>query len=207
LRAVASGPTIGPLGTRAEARAIAEAYGIWEGLPGAVREALSAPEEACPLPTPDATLVGSNAVSLRAMAAACPEAQVHDAPLVGDVASAARRVAGQGPGIHLFGGETTVRVTGRGVGGRNQELALRVAVALRDRPGPWVYLQAGTDGRDGPTEAAGGLVDDTTLARIDGVEERLADNDAGTALAQAGALFVTGPTGTNVADLGVLILG
>ena len=133
--------------------------------------------------------------------------------LVGDVVVAAKRVASSGPGIHLFGGETTVKVNGTGKGGRNQELALRVALLAREQAwrAPWLYLQGGTDGRDGPTDAAGGVVCETTLNTLEsqGInpEVMLSNNDSYNALKAANALLITGPTGTNVADLGILIKG
>jgi hydroxypyruvate reductase len=140
------------------------------------------------------------------MAAAHPAATRHAEPLTGDVAEAAARIAASGPGVHLFGGETTVRVSGDGLGGRNQELALRVALSLE---GPFAFLSGGTDGRDGPTDAAGGLVDEGTAARIAAAgldaAEILARNDSNRALAASGDLLVTGGTGTNVADLQVLV--
>jgi hydroxypyruvate reductase len=151
-------------------------------------------------------------MSVEAMAHAAPGAIVDPAPLEGDVAEAASRIAGAAaPGTRLWGGETTVRVRGGGRGGRNQELALRVALALRGLERPWSFLSAGTDGRDGPTDAAGAVVDDGTLERIAAagldVEALLARNDSYPALAAAGDLLITGGTGTNVADLQVLRVG
>ena len=147
------------------------------------------------------------------MSSFCPSAIVHHAPLVGDVANAAVRVASVGRGIHLFGGETTVKINGKGKGGRNQELALRGAL-LADERGwnePWLYLQAGTDGRDGPTDAAGGVVCDATIKTLKSkgidLKQSLSNNDSYNALKHAGALLITGTTGTNVADLGILIKG
>jgi glycerate-2-kinase len=111
----------------------------------------------------------------------------------------------------IASGETTVRVTGKGRGGRNQEIALASAPALAALDEPAVLLSQGTDGVDGPTDAAGGLVDVASCARAraSGVDldARLADNDAYTALAAIGDLLQTGPTGTNVGDLQVLLLG
>ena len=131
--------------------------------------------------------------------------------MIGDVTDAALAVAKLALGTHLLGGETTVQLTGTGRGGRNQDLALRVAL-LAEAEGwtaPWTYLQAGTDGRDGPTDAAGGIVNDQTLDRIRAAginpQEMLDNNDAYPALKAADALVMTGGTGTNVADLGVLI--
>jgi hydroxypyruvate reductase len=104
----------------------------------------------------------------------------------------------------VAGGEPVVRVSGEGRGGRAQELALRLAVELEGESGITVMV-AGTDGRDGPTEAAGAFADGGTLARARkaGCDPRaaLARNDSNRALGAAGDLFTTGLTGTNVADL------
>lgn len=210
--AIASGPTAPPLGSRADARALLERYGIWQKVSSAVKMHLERAIDAAPLPTSDNTLIGSNTQSLRAMAEAVGgPAHLHVPALTGDVEEAARRVASANdPGIHLFGGETTVTLKGDGKGGRNQELALRVALHLEREKRPWVYLQAGTDGRDGPTDAAGAIVDAERLVamrqRVD-LEALLANNDAYRALDAGGALLKIGGTGTNVADLGVLIRG
>ncbi len=215
LRVIASGPTVSPIGTRADAAAILRARGLWEGLPEAVRAHLSRAEEEPPAASSapamaDNRLIGSNAISLAAMAAQMPQAYCHARPLLGDVGDAAARVLDAGLGVHLFGGETTVVLAGDGLGGRNQELALRVALGARDAGwGEWVFLSGGTDGRDGPVDAAGGLVDQGTVARIEGagIDPRaaLARNDSYPALQAAGDLLMTGGTGTNVADLQILI--
>jgi glycerate 2-kinase len=109
----------------------------------------------------------------------------------------------------LMGGETTVTVRGSGRGGRNQELALALAVELEGVDGV-LAAAAGTDGVDGPTEAAGGIADGGTVARgqAQGLDagRALADNDSHTFLAAAGDLIVTGPTGTNVNDLLVILV-
>ncbi len=113
----------------------------------------------------------------------------------------------------VFGGETTVRVTGDGLGGRNQELVLRLAESEAASPlgRPWVFLSAGTDGRDGPTNAAGGFSDNGTLSRLEHQGLNLADilarNDSYSALAATDDLFMTGPTGTNVADIQIALIG
>lgn len=114
----------------------------------------------------------------------------------------------RGPAAFLVGGETTVTVRGPGKGGRNQELALAAALEIEGEPGV-VVAALGTDGRDGPTDAAGGMVDGRTVAR--GVARGLAPrealdrNDSHTFLRATGDLIVTGPTGTNVGDV-VLVL-
>jgi glycerate 2-kinase len=108
-------------------------------------------------------------------------------------------------------GETTVRVVGGGRGGRNQELALSVAADLAKLTEPAAFLSVGTDGIDGPTDAAGGLVDSTTSesARAGGVDidASLAENDAYHALGRLDDLVKTGPSDTNVGDLQVLVVG
>lgn len=207
LSAIASGPTVGPIGTVADAVALLQNASLWDRVPAAVRAHLQTARPAPPLPQAVNLLVGSNAKSVAAMAAAAGDAHVLPTPVVGDVADAARLICDQaGPGITVWGGETTVVLRGNGRGGRNQELALRIAAEAAKRGWRnWVCLQGGSDGRDGPTDAAGGLVDEGTLGRISGFDALLANNDSYAALAQAGDLLVTGATGTNVADLGVMI--
>ncbi|MCC6007974.1 MAG: DUF4147 domain-containing protein [Rhodobacteraceae bacterium] len=218
-RAIASGPTAAPLGSRAEARALLMGTGLWPALPAPARAALM--REPAPRPRPPAPvnrIVGSGRLSLEAMAAAAaPRARIVTDCLTGDVGEAATRIAREagcaepGPCVLLFGGETTVRVTGPGMGGRNQELALRIALTAAMPMRPWAFLSGGTDGRDGPTEAAGGLVDAGTAARIRAAggdaPALLSANDSHRALSLAGDLLLTGPTGTNVADLQLLLLG
>jgi glycerate 2-kinase len=109
----------------------------------------------------------------------------------------------------VSGGEATVTVRGDGSGGPNQEFALALAVELEGMEG-WAAFSADTDGHDGSTEAAGGIVDGQTARGIrdGGVDpgEALADNDSFPALRAGGALLVTGPTGTNVNDLRVALV-
>ena len=114
------------------------------------------------------------------------------------------------PACIVSSGETTVRVTGRGKGGRNQEFALALAPLVAEIGTPTIALSAGTDGVDGPTDAAGAIVDSTTLdrARAAGLDPSayLSDNNAYAFFDALGGLIHTGPTGTNVGDLQVLLL-
>lgn len=114
------------------------------------------------------------------------------------------------PACLLSGGETTVTLKGKGKGGRNQEFALASAIALGN-VGPVVCLSAGTDGTDGPTDAAGAIMDSTTLARAKtkGLDPAtyLANNDSYHFFQELGDLFITGPTRTNVMDLRVAVVG
>lgn len=212
LRIVASGPTVGPVGTRDQATALLKSYGIWDDLPDAIKTHLSKPApDLPPIPQADNQLIGANQISVAAMKAAEPKAQIHLSPLIGEVGQAAEIIADSHRGTTLFGGETTVQIRGTGLGGRNQELALRLALLAEKQgwQGDWVFLSGGTDGRDGPCDAAGGLVDNNTLARMRDAgispEEMLDSNDSYHALQSSNDLLMTGATGTNVADLQVLI--
>ena len=207
LRVIASGPTVAPIASRRQARQLLQDRGVFTSLPASVQKVLQTESPAAPVQAEN-TLIGSNRQSLEALRDASGGIIVSDA-LVGDVAEAADfilRAAQENPtGTLIFGGETTVRITGTGKGGRNQELALRMALRSAEIPGDWVFLSGGTDGRDGPTDAAGGIIDPDTIARIPDATARLANNDSYRALQQAGALLMTGGTGTNVADVQILL--
>ncbi len=109
----------------------------------------------------------------------------------------------------LAGGETVVHLTGKGLGGRNQEIALGAAEGIAGLRDTCVF-SFGSDGSDGPTDAAGGYADGDTLMRLSqqGLDVRkvLADNDAYHALKAVDGLIMTGPTGTNVNDLAVVLI-
>jgi hydroxypyruvate reductase len=141
-----------------------------------------------------------------------------DAPIVGEARDAAveyvREVAAQTRSMRgrfcvVSSGETTVRVTGHGTGGRNQEFALAAAAHLPEISDAVCLASVGTDGRDGPTIAAGAFADASTIARADQLglhaEQSLRDNDSFALFDRLGDLVVTGPTGTNVSDLQVLV--
>ncbi len=223
LRAVASGPTTAPLGTAQQAIHILRQAGLWANLPDRIKTALRTPAHDVAIPEAHNHLIGSNAQSLSALHLAINQtgqwkSEIINDQLTGDVAEAAdqivraaRRTNPQLPSVLIFGGETTVQLQGNGRGGRNQELALRVAMgATGILPRDWVFLSGGTDGRDGPTEAAGGLVDGATLERISQKggqpNDLLANNDSFHALQLAGDLLITGATGTNVADIQLMLL-
>ena len=109
-------------------------------------------------------------------------------------------------GVYIWGGEPTIRLPDNpGQGGRNQSLALAISEHLAGMDNV-TLLVAGTDGTDGPTVAAGGIVDGNTFARADAARVALQRADAGTYLAEQESLFVTGPTNTNVMDLAIAIV-
>lgn len=121
----------------------------------------------------------------------------------------ARSAQVSGRRAYIAGGECVVHLRGTGLGGRNQELALAAAEGLAGLPNVALF-SVGSDGTDGPTDAAGGYVDGDTLAALTAqgirVEDALADNDSYHALDAVGGLLKTGPTGTNVNDLTVLLI-
>lgn len=227
---IGSGPTAPDPSTFKDARAALSRCGVLETCPARVRARLEAgvgggleetPKPGDPIFDEAACrIVGGNRTSVLAMAAACGgDVEVEPAPLEGEArevgAALARRFGGAPPTAWVAGGETTVTVRGAGRGGRNQELALAFALEAAEGPladrSDWVFLAAGTDGRDGPTDAAGGIVDAATIGRIRsaGVDPvaTMKDNDSYHALDAAGALLRTGATGTNVADVVVFLSG
>jgi hydroxypyruvate reductase len=116
------------------------------------------------------------------------------------------------PACLISGGETTVRVLGKGSGGRNQEFGLHCVRGLARLEAPCVAASLATDGTDGPTDAAGALVDNTTLARslkfgAGFLSECQSDNNSHEFFKRLGDLIITGPTRTNVMDLHFLLLG
>ncbi len=230
LEVIASGPASPDATTFADAWAVVERYGLAERLPGAVAARLRAGLEGSvdeTLKPGDAlfqqvqtVIVGSNRLAAEAAVESARQLGFHalllstfvegEAREVGRVAAAlAREVAVHGrpvprPACLVWGGETTVTVRGRGMGGRNQELALAAALALEDIPGV-LLVALGTDGSDGPTDAAGAVAGGQTVARARALGLRprayLANNDAYPFFDALGDLLRTGPTGTNVNDL------
>jgi hydroxypyruvate reductase len=240
LSAIASGPTVPDPTTFADAGAVLRERGLWGRVPQAVRRHIEQGEGGGVPETPGpgaacfrsarTCLVGGNEDALRA-ARAEAEQRGYDAhvlrgdPLEGEAREAGRRLArealrraeraagsGDPPRALLAGGETTVTVRGEGTGGRSQELALAAALELEPcSEAPVALLAAGTDGIDGPTDAAGAVVTPQTApamrrAGLD-PEARLADNDAHPALDAAGALLRPGPTHTNVMDVAAVLVG
>jgi glycerate-2-kinase len=158
-------------------------------------------------------VIGNNRLVVDAAAGAAARLgyapRIATAVLEGEARERARGLVAQARSLPpstvlIAGGETTVTVTGRGRGGRCQEFALAAALSLAPDDGLTV-LAAGTDGTDGPTDAAGAIVDAGTIRRGEALgldaERSLADNDAHTFLGAIGELIVTGPTHTNLLDL------
>lgn len=216
---IASGPACADRSTCEQALSIAEKYGL--RLSGEARTLL-AQETPKALDNVETQITGSVRELCAAAASAARELGYEPVLLTDQLccqareagsflASIARTHHSQGRKLaFLAGGETVVKLTGAGKGGRNQELALSAAQGIDGLDGVLVF-SLGSDGTDGPTDAAGGIVDGQTAARLRkqglSIHQVLENNDAYHALAKADGLIVTGPTGTNVNDVSVLLIG
>ena len=235
LDAIASGPTVPDRSTFGDACAVLQRYGIADQVPASVnsylRQGLAGEIPDTPKPGDplfervNNVVIGDNAIAGRAAVAEAQRLGYHSMLLTtfvqGEAREVGRVVAGLAQGIAagqsdcampaclVLGGETTVTIRGSGVGGRNQELALSAALALGSYELPLgvevAVVSLGTDGTDGPTNAAGGIALRDTLeraraAQVD-VRAALDNNDSYHCLGALGDLLITGPTQTNVNDL------
>jgi hydroxypyruvate reductase len=208
--AIGSGPTLADSSTPAEALAIADEAGIAAMLPEAVIDALrnsNRPNGASPPHRWTIVADGSTAASAAVdYIRKCGFlAQLDPDPIAGDAAEQGREMASSARAstVIVRHGESVVKVQGDSPGGRNQHAALSGAIAFQGKVA--VFAALATDGRDGLTESAGAIVDGETCDRIQrsGIDpgEMLAGCRSHEALAASGDLVITGPTGTNVADL------
>jgi len=223
---IASGPTALPpqeSDPGGAAMAVLARFGLGEKVPLSVLAVIETPVRHRSFGSPpNNQLIGSNTMSVDALNGFLREAGYSvtrsDDWLQGDAVDAARMFVDWGVGApdgkiaFVAGGETSVEVTGSGLGGRNQHMALAFALEAQGRlKRPFAFLSGGTDGRDGPTDAAGGLVTDKTLAlaarRGVHLPDYLANDDSYHGLKSVDGLVVTGGTGTNVADVQCLLLG
>ncbi|MFN2398948.1 MAG: glycerate kinase [Gemmatimonadaceae bacterium] len=236
LAAVGSGPCVADEHTAADIRRLLETTTLWNRIPPTLRSYLMTVEGDATLETPkpgapafrtvETTIIANNRKAVDAVAARARrlgfETKVFSTPLEGNAASAGERIAstvlahGRTPACLIWGGETTVALgTLRegAQGGRCQELALSAARKLASQPLPLpetvTILAAGTDGRDGPTDAAGAIVNASTWSAIISTGRDpgrdLAAHDSYPALKAAGALIHTGNTETNVMDVVIAI--
>lgn len=234
LDAIASGPTVPDPSTFAETLEIIKQYKIATSVPSGLLSYLKDGEAGNHPETPKPgdpifkkshnILIGNNKLALEAGAEKAAslgfEVSIVDDKLQGNSLKAAQYIVENAvsfrkqkksvkPACLLFGGETTLKVTGSGLGGRNQHLALLCSTMLNDHPGITI-LSAGTDGNDGPTDAAGAVVDSETLSNslakdID-PSKYLLDFDSYNFFKVAGGHIITGPTRTNVMDLIVVLI-
>ena len=236
LSTIGSGPTVGDQSTYEQASEIIEKYGLSVVLPASILDYINNGLKKIieDTPGPDdsifaenyAVVVASNKLALETARQAALqlgyEAHVYSSELAGEASlvglklvdklrsMAGSRHPGGKPLMLLSGGETTVTIKGKGKGGRNQELALAAAIAL-DGENDIVAASVGTDGIDGFTDAAGAFADGTSVARgkaagLD-AEVFLANNNSYEYFDAIDDLIKTGPTGTNVMDIQVLIIG
>ena len=215
---IASGPAVPDTSTCAQALAIAEKYHLQIS---AQAKALLAQETPKVLDRVATQITGSVRELCSAAASACRELGYEPVILTDRLCceareagsflgSIARTHAGQGKKLaFLAGGETVVHLTGTGLGGRNQELALAAAPMIAGLDA--AVFSVGSDGTDGPTDAAGGYVDGSTAAALAQnqlkVYDVLQNNDAYHALKAVDGLIITGATGTNVNDVAVVLIG
>jgi glycerate-2-kinase len=221
---IGSGPTVADTSTPSEALALLAGRGVLAVIPEAVRRHLatgaagdvgSGPRPAFPV---EFEVVVAHTAAMegaaRAAAASGMRCETVAAPLTGPAGPAARafidEAARHGDGVVLGCGETTVEVVGPGRGGRNQQAALEAACAMSGGQ-PRVFLAAGTDGVDGPTEHAGAVVDAGTVDRgrrrgLDAAAH-LAANNSAAYLEATNDVIDVGPTGTNVGDLWIVLQG
>ncbi|HQG78270.1 MAG TPA: glycerate kinase [Bacteroidales bacterium] len=231
---IASGPTVPDASTYDDAFQVIEKYGLASDLTAGIMKYLNdgriglrseTPKPGDPLFSDQVIfLCGTNRIALEAAKnyaeLAGLESYIADDSLQGDVELAAEvifnaaadcranRTPGK-PACLIFGGETTVRVSGEGLGGRNQHLALSLAMRLRDKPGITI-LAAGTDGTDGPTDMAGAVVDSETIVQAEkqkiDPEKYLAAFDSYNFFKKTGGHIRTGPTFTNVMDMAIVLV-
>lgn len=230
LDVIASGPTVPDPSTYSDAWQVLARHDLLDRVPAPIVAHLDAGRRGEQPETPKpgdplfervcSVVIGSNAIAARAARAEAEAMGLHTLLLSTYVEGEAREVArvmaavakslaAEGwpcprPACVIAGGETTVTLRGKGRGGRNQELALAAAIALDGWEGVALVALA-TDGSDGPTDAAGAIVDGTTAARARALGmaplDYLARNDAYTFFDRLGDLIRTGPTNTNVNDL------
>ncbi len=217
---IASGPAYPDSSTCEDTKRIAEKYGL--KLSEDARQLLNeeTPKE---LTNVETCITGSVRELCAAAAKACTDLGYRTEILTSELCceakeageylaeTAKRHMTETGKMAFIAGGETVVHVTGKGKGGRNQELALSAAPLIAGFERSIAIFSVGSDGTDGPTDAAGGYVDTETCAELAAknisISDVLDDNDAYNALKESDGLIITGPTGTNVNDVAVVLLG
>ncbi|HVW84239.1 MAG TPA: MOFRL family protein, partial [Bryobacteraceae bacterium] len=224
-----SGPTAPDASTFVTALAVLDKYGLRQRVPRSVRDRLERGDGETPKPgdrlfrNVENIIVGSNQKSLEAAArtakglgyrtlilASTIEGETRDVARMH--AAIARQIRAHGqplrpPACVISGGETTVTLRGDGKGGRNQEFALAAALDIAGLD-ETLILSAGTDGTDGPTDAAGATADGRTVSRSSrDAKQALANNDSYSFFGDLKDLIVTGSTGTNVMDLHLILVG
>jgi len=236
LDSIASGPTAPDSNTFSDCLRVLDKYDIRQKIPIAVLELLERGAKGEVEETPKAddpafektqnVIIGSNILAVKAAREKAQELKyhslIHSSFVEGEAKEAARvhaalakEILSTGspvprPACVISGGETTVTIRGKGLGGRNQEFALAAAIEI-DGLKDVVILSGGTDGTDGPTDAAGALADGETVIRAKAqgldAEHHLRENDSYHFFKPLGDLLITGPTYTNVMDVQLVMVG
>jgi glycerate-2-kinase len=232
---IASGPTVPDTTTFSDAINVMKKYRLWKRTPESIQKVLLDGEKGLIPETPKIgdkvfekvynVVVGNNRSASLAACESLRSANLNsllltstlegEAKQVGSIlASIVHEVSASGnpipaPSGIVIGGETTVEVTGKGMGGRNQEIALAAALKIEGLEGV-VIASMSTDGVDGPTDAAGAIADGKTIYRAAKMkmnpEDFLDDNDSYHLFSSLGDLILTGPTGTNVNDISIIVV-
>jgi len=234
LDVIASGPTSPEITTYNDALKVLEKYGLMDRCPHGILDVLCSGTNGLIPETPkegnkifervENIIIGSNRTALAAAKKKAEElgfdAEIVSAEITGEAKEIGKWLAQKAIETKntkksnrsvclISGGETTVTVTGSGLGGRNMELALSVAIEIDSIDGT-TLLSAGTDGTDGPTDAAGAIVDGQTIAKAEAIninpDDYLRNNDSYNFFKKIDNLFITGPTGTNVMDIQIVII-
>ncbi len=232
LDVIGSGTTAPDASTFSSAKAVLEKYEILDRAPASIRERLESGAHGAIRETPKRgdpafvrvqnLIVGSNRLAVEAAAVRARELGFHTLILSTQIEGETREIARMHaaiakeivqygrpvprPACVISGGETTVTLRGNGSGGRNQEFVLAAALDIAGLERT-VVLSGGTDGTDGPTDAAGAIADGYTLARGPEAQKHLDANDSYHYFEELGDLVITGPTNTNVMDVRVMLVG
>jgi glycerate 2-kinase len=236
LDVIASGPTAPDRTTFQDVLAVLEKYSLADKIPLSVLDFLrrgsqglipeTPKENSIVFRTVENIIIGSNKKALEAAKTKARELNLHAEIISTEITGEARnigkwlakvalethknfRTSHHKPLCLISGGETTVTVKGNGIGGRNMELALAFALEIEGIEGI-TLLSAGTDGTDGPTDAAGAIVDGQTIVKAKAIslapEKYLKNNDSYNFFKKIDGLFITGPTGTNVMDIQIVVI-
>ena len=234
LDVIASGPTVPDSSTFSDAVSILQEYNLWDKVPETIRKTLTEGMKGKIAETPKKgdpifkrvknIVIGNNRLACMAALNSIRKRGLNALFLTSFMEGEARHIGTffgamgkefmvtdypiASPAAVIAGGETTVTVTGKGIGGRNQEIVLSAALKISGADG-LVVASASTDGIDGPTDAAGAIADGKTVQRSRklGIDpsEALRNNDSYTFFSKLDDLIITGPTGTNVNDISILV--
>ena len=232
ISSIASGPTIEDMTTFSDAHKILLKYNLFEKIPSSIKSHINKglvgniPETPKKLNNINNSIICSNSIMKKESASVaselgykttvCPftftdEAKKDALNLIKFSLNTIESTPNQKIAI-ISGGETVVNIIGNGEGGRNQEFALSFLSGIESiqKDFDWILLSVGTDGIDGPTDAAGGIIDDSSILKLKNqnlnIQRYLDNNDSYNFLKKIDSLYKTGPSGTNMADIQILLI-